>query len=132
MEWKYIKKLDDEKNIKEFEELAKVKLQEDYKNFIKNYNGARPTKKAFKTEKGVEHLVKTFFSYNKEDKENIFKTYEYGHDFFDETYFAIGNDPFGNYILSDKKGKIYYFDLESGKLEFIENSFEKFINSLYD
>lgn len=132
MEWKYVKKLNDEKNIEEFEKLVRIKLPEDYKNFIKKYNGGRPSKKAFKTISGTEHLVKTFLSYNKEDLENIFKTYEYGHDFFDEVYFAIGNDPFGNYILSDKKGRIYYFDLESGKTEFIGNSFEQFIESLYD
>lgn len=132
MEWKYVKKLNNEKNIEEFEKLVKIKLPEDYKSFIKKYNGGRPSKKAFKTISGTEHLVKTFLSYNKEDLENIFKTYEYGYDFFDEAYFAIGNDPFGNYILSDKKGRIYYFDLESGKTEFIENSFEQFIESLYD
>ena len=102
-------------------------------NIIKEYNGARPSKKAFKTEKKVEHVIKGFLSFNKEDKENIFQVYEWNKNFIDEEeYFAIANDPFGNYIISDKRGKIYYFEHEAGNIEFVADSFEKFIELLYD
>lgn len=133
MEWKFIKELKNVESISEFEKIVGVKLSNKYKEFIKEYNGARPSKKAFKTEKKVEHVIKGFLSFNKEDKENIFQVYEWNKNFIDEEeYFAIANDPFGNYIISDKRGKIYYFEHEAGNIEFIADSFEKFIELLYD
>ena len=133
MEWKFIKELKNIESISEFEKIAGVKLSTKYKEFIKEYNGARPSKKAFKTEKKVEHVIKGFLSFNKEDKENIFQVYEWNKNFIDEEeYFAIANDPFGNYIISDKRGKIYYFEHEAGNIEFVADSFEKFIELLYD
>lgn len=127
MEFKFIKELKDEKNIEKFEIESGMKLSKEYREFIKKYNGSRPSKKAFKTISGKEHLVKSFLSFNEEDKENVFSEYKVGYRFYGENYCAVANDSFGNYILRDNEEKIYYFAHETGEIELIANSFANFI-----
>lgn len=132
MEWKFIKKLKDDRNIEEFENVIGKKLPLDYKEFIKNFNGGRPSKKLFRTVEGYEHVMKKFLSYNHEDLENIFLVNEWLIKEFENKYFAIASDPAGNYIVYNEEFKLDFWNHEVGKIELIGKDFQEFINSLYE
>lgn len=131
MEWKYIKELKDINNIEKFEQILEIKLPEDYMEYIKKYNGSRPGKKLFQCENGDEHMIKTFLSFNPEDIENIFKYYEALKMQLPKGYFPIASDPGGNFIIYNREFKLYYWNHENNKKEFIANNFKELIEKLY-
>lgn len=131
MEWKYVKELKNYDNVNEFEKITNIKLPQDYIELIKKYNGARPSLKLFKTVSGVEHVVKAILSYNKEDRENIFKTYDWIKEQLPINFVPIASDPAGNYICYNKDFELYYWEHETTNVEKIADSFSDFINNLY-
>ncbi|MGL5125912.1 MAG: SMI1/KNR4 family protein [Fusobacteriaceae bacterium] len=131
MEWKFIKKLKNEKTIQEFENIIKIKLPNDYIKFINENNGARPKLKLFKTKAGKEHIIKTFLSFNHDDIENIFSVNDWLKKELEDEYFAIASDPAGNYIVYNKELQIYFWNHELNEFELIAEHFENFINNLY-
>lgn len=130
MEWKYVKELKDVNKINEFEQKIGYELANDYKDFIKNFNGSRPMLKEYVDSEGNEHEIKTFLSFNDGDRENIFKVNEWLDKDLIGKYYAIASDPAGNYITIDKKNEIYFWNHETGKLIYVAKSFTDFIESL--
>lgn len=130
MEWKYVKPLKDEQNINKFEEKIGYQLANDYKEFIKNFNGARPVKSEYTDSEGKEYELKTFLSFNEDDKENVFKVNEWLDEELIGNYYAIASNPEGNYLVIDKENKIYLWNHESGAITTVANSFTNFIQNL--
>lgn len=133
MEWKYIKPLSSEDNINEFECLAKYSFPDDFRSCVISNNGGRPSKKAFDTdvEKGRE--LKSFLSFNKDDRETVWKIYDWNREELLNKYIAFAIDNYGNLICFDANNdKIVFLELESVSVETISDSFSEFMKCLYE
>ena len=127
MNWKYVKPTTIEK-IQYVEKNCSIKLPQDLKDLILQYNNGRPECSSFNIN-GKEHVFKKLLSYNKEDIENI---YPYIDILRKESkdLFPIASDPAGNFICLSE-GRIVYWEHELRKKTFICNTISELINSLY-
>lgn len=133
MEWKYVKPLYSSNSITEFEEIYKFSFPNDYKDYIKQYNGGRPNLYVFDTDKTKERTIKSLLSFNKEDKETIWNINEWNNFELSEKYIAFGIDNFGNLICFNiSSGHIVFLNMEDSSIELIAETFSKFIEKLYD
>lgn len=133
MEWKYVKTLETEDNIDEFECLVKYAFPESFRKCVTNYNGGRPSKRVFDTDKRRERELKSFLSFNKEDRENVWKINEWNKSELLDRYIAFAIDNFGNLICFDANDdKVIFMDLEGVIIEDIADSFTDFLECLYD
>ena len=80
MNWKYVKKLNKEDLVLRFLNSKGVKLPTEVIKMLEMYNGGRPLKKCFDTNKHKECVFKTLLSYNTDDLETIYKIYKEGSD----------------------------------------------------
>ena len=90
MEWEYAKPLDSNESINLFEVWVRYNFPRLFKICVQTHNGGRPARKAFTTNKKERH-IKTFLSFNKTDKETVWKAYEALEDNLKQKYlpFAI-------------------------------------------
>lgn len=133
MEWRYIKPLKDKDAVEKFLNKEHVELSESLKSFIEIHNNGRPEKSRFKTEK-TERVFKKLFSYNEEDKENIFSIYKgwLREVLSGANLFPLGIDPAGNIIgVTANRGNIVYFNLDMETTEYIAEDWENFLAKLY-
>ena len=130
MNWKYVKKLADEKSIERFEKQYNFKFSSDYIACVKENNGGRPSLSVFDTSKTKERTIKTLLSFNEEDRETLWKANKDLITIDEKKYIAIAVDNFGNYICFDGKDKIVFIDHESGDVEKVANSFSGFLDML--
>ncbi len=100
IEWKYIKKLKSSNAVEDFLSEKNIKLPVPLIEFIKKYNGGRPSKKLFNTEDGHEHVFKSLLSYNREDIENIYSVYP--NIFENMNFYPLGLDATGNFVCYDR------------------------------
>jgi outer membrane protein assembly factor BamB len=131
LEWKYVKKIESINNVSIFEETYNFSLPNGYKNLLIELNGGRPSKKLFKCTNGTEHVIKSFLSFNPEDKESIFKVNEWVKDQLPSDYIVFANDPGGNFICFNRSNEIFYWQHEDTIFLKIANNIESFIESLY-
>lgn len=133
LKWKYIKPLENKLSIKEVEKKYNIQIPNDIETCIIKNNGGRPNLKVYDTEKSKERVFKTLLSYNTEDIENVYKVLEV---FKKENIelLPIASDPGGNFICSDFKenNKIVLWIHETGKKEYVAESFAKFLTKLYE
>lgn len=133
MEWKYIKPLVSSEYIKEFEDLVKYSFSEEFKNCILSNNGGRPSKKMFDTDFQKERTLKSFLSFNKEDKETVWKIYDWNKKELSDKYVAFAIDNFGNLICFDiSSEKVIFLNHENNNVEQIANNFVEFMAGLYE
>lgn len=133
MEWKYIKKLKSINLINEYENLTKYTFCDSFRKCVIDNNGGRPCKKIFNTDKFKERELKSFLSFNKEDKETVWKIFEWNKEELNNKYVPFGIDNFGNLICFDIiNDKIIFINHEDISIEIIANSFDDFINGLYE
>ena len=133
MEWRYIKPLKDKDAVEKFLNKEHVELSESLKSFIEIHNNGRPEKSSFKTEK-TERVFKKLFSYNEEDKENIFSIYKgwLREVLSGANLFPLGIDPAGNIIgVTTNSGNIVFFNLDMETTEYIAEDWESFLAKLY-
>lgn len=131
MQWKYIKTLQDENLIKEFEEMLSYNLNRGYVDCIKQNNGGRPSNRVFYTEQGTERVVKSFLSFNKEDRETVWKILDWNKDILEDKYIPFAIDNFGNIICFFKQDdSVVFIEHETGIVEKIASDFESFISGL--
>ena len=141
MNWRWVKPLESEDLIKEYEENIGYTFPNEYKEVVKNYNGARPEFKEFKSKQGRRKKARVFeflFSFNKYDKWSIWGLNNWKGDMRDwnidskiENMVGFAGDPFGNLICFDKtNGHIVFVDHETLNIEPVADSFTEFINSL--
>ena len=132
MNWKYVKALKTENLIKEFEATFKFEFPVSFIDTVVNYNGGRPEMDVYDTDKTKERTIKSLLSFNKEDKETIWKIAEWSKDELKDDYIAFAIDHFGNLLcfsVSDRS--IVFMDMETLKTEMIANDFSTFIDKLY-
>lgn len=99
------------------------------KQLIIQYNGGKPTKSAFVTEKNKEKLIQTLISYNRKDKVNI---YVYNN-FFEYGYIPFAIAEFGDIIcINVKNGNIELYNHELDEFERVCESIDVFLKSLYE
>ncbi len=127
--WKYVKELKNSNLIEEFEKTYSAKLPIDFKKFVKINNGGRPYSDIIDTETTKERVFKCLLSFNKEDKENIFSSYEILKK-EDTSLIPFASDPSGNFFCI-KDNKIFLWLHENGNLEFVSNSFSEMLDKLY-
>lgn len=132
MNWKYVKALKSENAIEEFESTIKFEFPESFKEIVTNYNGGRPEKDIYDTDKTKERTIKSLLSFNKEDKENIWKMVEWDSNGLCKQYITFAIDHFGNLICFSVKDKtIVFIDMETLTTEIIAPDFSAFIGKLY-
>lgn len=132
MNWKYVKALKSENAIKEFESTFKFEFPDSFKEVVANYNGGRPEKDVYDTNKTKERTIKSLLSFNKDDKETIWKIAEWNKDELKSDFIAFAIDHFGNLVcfsVSDKS--VIFMDMETLKTETIANDFSAFLDKLY-
>lgn len=114
--WKYVKPLKNEKTIEEFLKKHNIKLPESLVKCIKENNGGRPDIFLFDTAKGKEYVFQSLFSYNYEDKNNIYKIYSSL--FENSELYPIGIEAAGNIICYHQEQKKYVlWNHENNELE---------------
>ena len=132
MNWKYIKALKFQDIIKEFEEAYIFEFPECFRETVKKYNGARPEMDVYDTDKTKERTIKSLLSFNKDDKETIWKINDYCSEELDDRYIAFAIDHFGNLICFSKSDKsIIFMNMETLEIETIASDFSGFLNKLY-
>lgn len=126
MEWKYVKPLSSATAISEFEKEFNRSLPDEFKKFVKLHNGGRPERRAFTMEDGTEREIKTFLSFNRTDRENVWKLNDPKAVGF--TAFAIDN--FGNLIGFTEKNTVTFWKHESDTAQTVAGSFDDFLGLL--
>lgn len=133
MEWKYIKPLSSEENINDFECAVKYCFPDDFRKCILENNGGRPNLKAFDTNVKKGRELKSFLSFNKDDKETVWKIHDWNKDELSDRYIAFAIDNFGNLICFDANNdNIIFLNLENLEVEIISKDFFEFMDNLYE
>lgn len=131
--WKY-EKPTSRTNITRFEKSYQIIFPDSFISLCLMHNGGKPEKRfcySYHDDKKIERIIRKFLSFNEEDRENIW-SYSFNHlsDGHSEIPFAI--DVFGNLFCFDKNFKIVFYNHESDNYESVADSFDEFMNSLYD
>lgn len=133
MEWKYIKQLKSTDLIDDYEILVKYVFCDSFRKCVTHNNGGRPSKRIFDTNKAKEREIKSFLSFNKEDRETVWKIIEWNKDELSNKYVPFGIDNFGNLICFDARNdKIIFINHEDMSIEIIADNFDSFMNNLYE
>ena len=133
MEWKYVKKLETTDLIDDYERLVKYVFCDSFRRCIIANNGGRPSKKIFDTDKTHERVLKSFLSFNKEDKENVWNIFDWNKEELTDRYIPFGIDNFGNLICFDRNNdQIVFVNHEDMSVENISDDFDDFMNGLYE
>lgn len=128
MEWKYVKPLKNMNSITQIECKYKVQIPQALKNMIIKYNGGRPEKRLFYTDKHTEKVMKSLLSYNTEDKENIY----FFSEIFEKGFIPFAITEFGDTICINNQNKnVELYLHETDSFEYICKDVEDFINILY-
>lgn len=133
MEWKYVKPIKSADLIKDFEALVNYVFDDHFRRCVMNNNGGRPSKKAFDTDKSKERELKSFLSFNHEDKETVWKIFEWNKEELTDKFIPFAIDNFGNLICFDASNDhVVFINIENVTSEKIANSFAEFLELLYD
>ncbi len=132
MNWKYVKTLKTENLIADFESLACYEFPEEFRDCVMHYNGGRPERKGFDTNLNSGRELKSFLSFNTDDKETVWKIYEWNKDELSNKYLAFAIDNFGNLICFDMNNdNVVFLNHEDLSVEHIANTFAEFLELLY-
>lgn len=129
--WKYIKKNISRENISDFERKSAFKFTDEVVDFIIDFNNGRPIKNQFNTLVSKGYVFEKLLSFNENDKENIFKTYDSLVNQIPKNMVALALDPFGNYICLDEKQNVFLWLHERKLVENTGKFLIEFIESLY-
>jgi len=132
LQWKYVKQLSDENLISKYESENKVELEEEFKDIIKKYNGGRPRPNVFDTEVRKECVFKSLVSFNNDSSASIFEVTKWVNDSTNRKLVPFASEPSGNYICFTENNNIVSWMHETGNVEFICNSFNEFLEMMYD
>ncbi len=136
MNWKRTIPLESAELIDEFERVAGYSFCESFKKLVIDNNRGRPSKYVFDTKKTKERVFNHLLSFNKEDEVNMWiwlNVWDEPAKHLAERYIVFACDPFGNDICFDKTNdKVVFIDHETLTVEEVADSFDEFINSLYE
>lgn len=137
MNWILVKNLSNSEIINDFEKKYEIEFPDSFKEIVRHYNGGRPRPNTFDSVETKERVVKGLLSFNKQDRENIWDTYENLKERLPNRVFPIISDPFGNYICmafnaTSKESIIVFWNHETSELENVANNFSGFLKLLYE
>lgn len=122
--------------IYEFENKYNIKLPQLYKNFLVKYNGGNTPKTSFKIN-GISSDIRAFYGYRNADRDYNFLLLterDYLESFIQDNYLPIATDSFGNQIVigigKDNEGKIFFFDSEISKYQYLTDSINDFFDKI--
>ena len=128
MEWKYIKKIKDDKAIEKVEIMNSIRIPIVLRQIIMKYNAGRPNNNIFDTLKSKERVLKSLISYNKDDKENIYMYTE----IFDKGLIPFAVTEFGDIIcINNKSNEVVLYLHEEDECEKICDNILDFFDKLY-
>ena len=147
MEWNWVESLQSEDLITEYEAVVGYTFPEDFKEFVKQYNGGNPENTIFYSKHGDVRKKRVFgdlLSFNKEDICSIWKYNRWFTGYSDwnalsngeiQNYIMIAGDAFGNMICYDKRtNEIVWIDHEqadfSKAVKPVAKSWTKFVSGL--
>lgn len=133
MEWRYVKPLLEDNSIAELESIIEYSFPQEFVQCITQNNGGRPNRQVFDTNVTKERMIKSFLSFNKDDKESVWKIIEGSKEELKINFVPFAIDNFGNLICFNKDNNgIVFLDHENANVEFIAPGFSQFLDSLYD
>ncbi len=133
MEWKYVKELKSVDLIDDYECVVKYVFCDSFRKCVIAHNGGRPSKRVFDTDKAKERELKSFLSFNREDRETVWKIFEWSKEELANQYIPFGIDNFGNLICFEANNdKIVFVNHEDMSIETIADSFDSFMSCLYE
>ncbi|EKP4478763.1 SMI1/KNR4 family protein [Cronobacter dublinensis] len=133
--------------ISDFEKKVDLLLPDDYKEFLKTYNGGQPVPNAFRfyAERDDGSSVDWFLSLGKEKYSNLQKYYQNFKERIPADFLPIAHDAGGNLIIlanNEENTGIYFWDHEyeadEGEIPtmdnvyFIAKSFSDFLKNLHE
>ena len=155
LEWKYVEALESESLIDQFEKEVEYKFPLSFREVVIKNNGGLPSKTVFDTEYD-QCCMNYLLSFNMHDERfsiwdmrdawesNIEVAKDYGVESGDysefkelkqiyDRYVVFANTPFGDDIAFDKENdSVVYIDHEILDVERIADSFEEFLDCLYE
>lgn len=133
MEWKYVKELKSVDLIDDYECAVKYVFCDSFRRCVIAHNGGRPSKRVFDTDKAKERELKSFLSFNREDRETVWKIFEWNKEELTNKFIPFGIDNFGNMICFDANNdRVVFVNHEDMSIETIADSFDSFMSSLYE
>ena len=129
VKWQFVHKLKKQSLVEDFETKNHVTLPSDLKECIKKNNAGLPDKNVFDTEKSVERVFNSLFSYNPGDLDNIYDVFP----FFSKMkppLIPFASDPFGNTLCVLNDNIVLYLH-ETGDIEAVADSFSDLLEKLY-
>jgi len=133
MEWKYVKKLWSPNLVEEYEKHIGLGFEFPlkYKEWVPKHSGGRPSSRCFVTVSGVERVLKTFLSFNRDDAESVWRNGGWVFSRYGKHFIPFAVDNFGNYICFDAIGTVVFVSHDPLGCDVVAYSFEDFLNSLY-
>ena len=132
MNWKYVKPLQSENLINDFECLVCYEFPEEFRDCVLQFNGGRPERKGFDTDVNAGRELKSFLSFNSDDRETVWKIHEWNKEELANKYVAFAIDNFGNLICFDADNdEVVFLNHEDLSVEHIANTFSEFLELLY-
>lgn len=114
--WKYVKPLNNAIVAKDFWREHAIQLPASLEQCLINNNGGRPSVFLFDTNVGKEYVFQSLFSYNIEDKCNIYNVYP--GEFKNTSLFPIGLEAAGNIVCYEiNSNKYVLWNHENGGSE---------------
>lgn len=129
--WKYTKPLGSLELVEAFEKEKRFEFPLAFKEKILKINGGRPESQCFVTVNGNERAIKSFLSFNRNDRENVWEPGEWMSESFRKYLVPFAIDNFGNYICFDQIGTVIFACHDPLCYEVVAYGFDEFLNNLY-
>lgn len=132
--WHFTKRSLNEHDIQTLEAKLGYRLPEEYKEIIRNYHGARPSKKHFHTQKAKGLMIKTFLPAADEYEVNVVRVKEWAK--LPDRMIPFASTPSGDYLCfeyfsPESSPAIILWNHEKREKELISISFNQFLTELY-
>lgn len=112
VKWEGVTPLQDTSSFKQVEKLLGVKLPKELIDLIANCNGGEPTPDIFDTKRTMGHVFNSLFSYNTNDKMNIFDVINNNDLYRKKKIIPIADTANGDTICINRKGEVFRIDHE--------------------
>lgn len=127
MNWTKVSPLTYENNVSSFECYAEYSFPPDFVEVAINYNGGTASSNVFAADDLSHHSIKKLLSFNKEDMDSIWDTYECYQDCFEDKYvpFAVSKADLYFCFRTDDDN-IGVLDPDTGEFSEIAEDFAEF------
>ncbi|MDR1580816.1 MAG: SMI1/KNR4 family protein [Synergistaceae bacterium] len=133
IKWRYVKQLQSNNLIEEFEQAKGYKFDDAFKECIIKNNGGRPSSSVFDTNTTDGRTIMSLLSFNKSDKSNIWTMNDNESDDIGKKYIAFAIDNFGNLISFEREtNAIVFWNHENGTIEKTAGYFKEFLAKLHN